>query len=127
MRLSFLLVFVLLISVSAGCSSHGADMPELGQVHGKVTLDGQPLSGVDLLFEPETGRTSRATTQEDGSYSAQYLIDEAGVKVGATVVRLEWGIDASGPKIPAKYGSKSELKLDVQPGDNVFDIEMKSK
>ncbi len=127
MRFLLLSALVFLISNHTGCSQHGSDMPELGQVHGTVTLDGKPLTGVNVLFEPETGRTSRATTKEDGTYEAQYLIDAAGVKLGPNIVRLEWGIDASGPAIPAKYGTKSELTLDVQPGDNVFDIEMKAK
>ncbi|WP_145306918.1 carboxypeptidase regulatory-like domain-containing protein [Gimesia fumaroli] len=116
-----------MVSIVFGCSDRAPDMPELGQVHGTVKLDGKPLSGVSILFEPEKGRTSRAKSNTEGVYEASYLIDETGVKLGPCSVRVEWGIDESGPVIPAKYGSKSELKLDVKPGDNTFDIEMKSK
>lgn len=116
-----------LFVICTGCSDRASDMPELGQVEGTVTLDGKPLSGVSLYFEPDKGRTSMAKTDTEGVYEARYLVDEPGVKVGPCLVRVEWGIDESGPKIPARYGSKSELKLDVQPGDNTFNIEMKSK
>ncbi|QDT77796.1 hypothetical protein Mal35_12240 [Gimesia maris] len=102
-------------------------MPELGQVHGTITLDGKPLEGVSVLFEPESGRPSTAITDAAGKYEAQYLIDEPGVKLGPGTVRVEWGIDATGPKIPNQYGSKSELKLEVQPGENEFNIDMQSK
>ncbi|WP_339684621.1 carboxypeptidase-like regulatory domain-containing protein [Gimesia maris] len=102
-------------------------MPELGQVHGTITLDGKPLEGVSVLFEPENGRPSTAITDAAGKYEAQYLIDEPGVKLGPGTVRVEWGIDATGPKIPNQYGSKSELKLEVQPGENEFNIDMQSK
>lgn len=119
--------FAAMLVVGIGCSERAPDMPELGQVHGTVTLDGKPLSGVSILFEPEKGRTSTAKANAEGVYEALYLVDEEGVKLGPCLVRVEWGIDESGPAIPAKYGPKSELKLDVKPGDNPFDIEMKSQ
>jgi len=119
--------FAAMLVIGVGCSERASDMPELGQVYGTVTLDGKPLSDVSILFEPETGRTSMAKANAEGVYEAMYLIDAEGVKLGPCLVRVEWGIDESGPAIPAKYGSKSELKLDVKPGDNSFDIEMKSQ
>ncbi|WP_299462169.1 hypothetical protein [uncultured Gimesia sp.] len=126
-RLMSAAAFAVMVVIGVGCSERAPDMPELGQVHGAVTLDGKPLPGVSLLFEPEQGRTSTAKANPEGVYEALYLIDEKGVKLGPCSVRVEWGIDESGPAIPAKYGSKSELKLEVKPGDNIFDIEMKSK
>lgn len=127
MRRRYVLISLFLLGTNLGCSDQAPDMPELGQVHGTVTLDGKPLEGVSVLFEPQNGRPSTAITDSAGEYEAQYLIDEPGVKLGPNTVRVEWGIDATGPKIPAKYGAKSELKLDVQAGDNEFAIDMKSK
>lgn len=127
MRTRSILITLFLWGGHAGCSDQAPDMPELGQVHGIVTLDDKPLEGVSVLFEPESGRPSTAITDAAGKYEAQYLINEPGVKLGPGTARVEWGIDATGPKIPAKYGSKSELKLEVQPGENEFNIEMQSK
>ena len=126
-RMILITVFVAIFYMSAGCSDRAPDMPELGSVHGTVTLDGKPLSGVSLYFEPEKGRTSMAKANAEGIYEAVYLLDENGVKLGPCNARVEWGIDESGPAIPPQYGTKSKLKLDVKPGDNTFDIDMKSK
>ncbi|WP_339733977.1 hypothetical protein [uncultured Gimesia sp.] len=116
-----------MVVIGVGCSERASDMPELGQVHGTVTLDGKPLPGVNLYFEPEKGRSSMAQVNTDGVYEALYLIDEKGVKLGPCTVRVERGIHGPALVIPAKYGSQSELKLDVKQGGNTFDIEMKSK
>lgn len=124
-RVSALLV-VFVISMNLGCSDHGSDMPNLGTVHGTVKLDGEPLAGVNVYFKPEVGRTSIATTDAQGAYNAMYLVDEPGVKVGPCVVTVEWGPEEGGAPIPAKYGIRSELTLDVKSGDNVFDVDMTS-
>ena len=115
------------IVVTAGCSEQAPDKPELGTVHGTVTLDGQPLPYISVYFKPEVGRQSIARADENGVYNAMYLVDEAGVKVGPCKATVEWGMDDSGPAIPEKYGVKSDLTLEVKPGDNVFDISMTSK
>jgi len=107
----------------AGCSQEGADMPDLGQVHGVVTLDSQPLKGVTVYFKPDNGRPSQGKTDESGRYVAKYRIDKEGVKVGPNHVHLEWGLDDSGPPIPPKFGNKSDMKLEVKPGDNEFNID----
>jgi hypothetical protein len=110
----------------AGCSDEAADMPELGQVHGLVTLDSKPLKNVTVYFKPEVGRPSLGKTDDSGQYVAKYRIDKEGVKVGPSKVHLEWGIDDSGPPIPPKFGGKSDLKLEVKSGDNEFNIDVVS-
>ncbi|QDT52367.1 hypothetical protein Pan44_03770 [Caulifigura coniformis] len=107
----------------SGCSDEAADMPELGYVQGVVTLDSQPLKGVTIYFKPEVGRPSLGKADESGHYKAMYRIDKEGVKVGPNRVHLEWGLDDSGPKIPAAFGAKSDLKLEVKPGKNEFNID----
>jgi hypothetical protein len=106
-----------------GCSDEAADMPELGQVHGVVTLNSEPLKGVTVYFKPEVGRPSQGKTDDTGRYVARYRIDKEGVKVGPNRVHLEWGLDDSGPPIPPAFGNKSDLKLEVKPGDNEFNID----
>ncbi len=126
-RLASLLFVFTFVLGSIGCSDRGEDMPALGTVHGVVTLDGQPVSGVSIYFKPDVGRQSIATTDESGNYNAMYLVDEDGVKIGPCLATLEWGPEATGPAVPAKYGVNSILKFEVKPGDNVFNIEMTSK
>ncbi len=125
-RLFLVSAFVAVLGTSLGCSKHGSDMPDLGTVHGTITLDGKPLAGVSIYFKPDLGRQSIAKSDAEGNYEAFYLIDEKGVKVGPCTATVEWGPDDSGPAIPAKYRSQSELKFDVKSGKNTFNIEMKS-
>lgn len=102
-------------------------MPELGKVQGTVTLDGKPLPHVSIYFKPEVGRPSHARADDKGFYQAMYLIDTKGVKVGPCTATVEWGIDDSGPAIPPKYGTNSELQFTVKSGTNTFDIDMLSQ
>jgi hypothetical protein len=116
------------LSVIACCVGCGgvSDKPELGAVRGIVTLDGEPVVNVSVYFKPDIGRMSIGKTDAAGRYTAMYLIDEEGVKIGPNKVWLEYAPDDLGPPIPSKYGLGSELRTEVKPGDNVYDIEMKS-
>ena len=46
------IVAITAVLAVAGCSSRPADEPPLGRVRGTVTMDGQPLAGVDVVFAP---------------------------------------------------------------------------
>ena len=129
-----------------GCSGSG-DQPELGQVSGTVTLDGKPLSGVAVVFQPESGRPARATTNAEGKYELKYIRETLGTKVGHNRVEIapneegeddgEPEGDADGPQarrpvnsgkpsIPARYNTQSQLEADVKPGKNTFDFKLES-
>ncbi len=59
--MSWLKALCLVLLVSAvGCTP--SDQPPLGRVYGKVTLDGEPLAGVIVNFQPESGRVATAET-----------------------------------------------------------------
>ncbi len=128
--------------VIAGCSSRPADEPPLGRVRGKVTMDGQPLAGVDVVFAPEKGRPSMATTDAAGHYDLWYINRTNGAKVGPHKVFVRptdmppeeaaangsrGGAPVPQPKIPAKYNKRSTLTAEVKPGRNTFDFALESK
>lgn len=72
----------------AGCG--GSDLPELGTVFGRVTLDGQPVAEAIVNFSPvNPGRPSTAETDADGNYELVYLPDVEGAVVGDHVVSIE--------------------------------------
>ena len=129
-----------------GCGGP-SDQPELGQVSGTVTLDGKPLSGVVVVFHPDGGRPAEGRADAEGRYELRYIRETMGTKVGRNRVEIapnEEGEDApetegdveapsvqqpgkSGkPVIPARYNTKSELEVDVKPGENTFDFPLKS-
>lgn len=138
---------VMLLSLT-GCGGSG-DQPDLGQVQGTITFDGKPLSGVVVVFQPDSGRPARGRTDAEGKYELTYIRQTQGTKVGHNRVEVapseeeddtadaeadtesvsnkRPGKFKSGkPKIPARYNIKSELEADVQPGENTFDFELTS-
>lgn len=141
-------VLSFLILIVPGCGGV-SDQPELGQVTGTVTLDGQPVSGIAVVFYPDSGRPARGTTDVNGKYELTYIRRTLGTKLGHNRVEIapneegeedsedDAGSEGDGPaktpsksgkvKIPARYNTKSELEADVQPGRNVFDFKLESK
>lgn len=122
----------------AGCGGVD-DRPTLGSVTGTVTMDGQPLPNVWVMFNPTAGRTAMARTDENGEYELQYLEGTEGANLGThSVVIQTYAEDelyelqeASGKPvkepIPARYNSKTMLKAEVKEGNNVIDFPLESK
>lgn len=102
-------------------------MPELGDVYGKVTMDGKPVAGVNILFTPETGRPAGGVTDNEGKYELKYLEGYGGCKVGPAKVTFEWspGVEAS-VAIPAKYVQVG-YEVEVRSGSNELNFPMESK
>lgn len=110
---------------------------DVGNVHGKVTLDGAPLVGANLEFVPEKGRPSTGTTDAGGAYTLQYSPTETGAKLGKHTVRITSRTLKEDPKtgksevtperLPARYHVKSELVREVKSGNNELNFELTSK
>ena len=124
-RSAHALVVLCIASLLSGCG--GGDMPELGDVYGKVTMDGQPVVGVNILFTPETGRPAGGVTDSEGNYELKYLEGYGGCKVGKAKVTFEWspGVEAS-VAIPAKY-IQVGYDVEVRSGSNELNFPMESK
>ena len=141
--LAFLILAAL--SFSGGCSSGGA-VP----VSGRVTLDGQPLAGAHVSFQPEGGGSlsdssagsgSYAVTASDGSYVLRLAVgDRPGAAVGKHRVEISMRNDSDDdtdrhtqpPKqtkvIPPRYNLRTELTCDVPPsGKSDANFDLKSK
>jgi hypothetical protein len=122
------LVCLLYVVLLAGCGQEG---PELAEVSGRVTLDGQPLELVDVVFQPSDGTPpSTGRTDADGRYQLLYKRGMMGARTGEHTVRIDFtsNIVANPPKIPARYNTATELRREVKAGDdNVFDFELTSE
>jgi hypothetical protein len=117
----------LLLSVLAGCGESG---PQVAPVSGRVTLDGKALELADVVFQPDgSQRASYGRTDSDGRYQVMFKRGQEGAIVGEHTVRI-WvsrELVPNPPKIPARYDTESELRREVQSGeDNVFDFDLKS-
>ena len=135
------------LSLVGGCSSGASTVP----VSGRITLDGQPLAGAHVSFQPEggsgslsesgAGSGSYALTAADGSYSLRLAQgDRPGAVVGKHRVEINMrnesddDTDRHGKPppltkvIPARYNLRTELTCDVTPGgksDANFELQSK--
>ncbi len=113
---------MVLAPLLAGCG--GSDGPPLGEVTGRVTLDGKPLPGAVLTFIAQSakGSPSYGGTDHEGRYTLMFTNTKTGAMVGDHVVEIETtkvsaaeakelvaqGLPAPAPyvPIPKKYGSR---------------------
>lgn len=124
----------LLVASCLGCG--GGDTPPLGLVTGTVTLDGKPVEGAMVQFEPSASAmpTAFGTTDATGKYELWYSRGNKGASLGESVVRIsafqEAGDDPGQAKrpeiIPVTYNLNSDLKVEVKRGKQVCDFPLKS-
>jgi hypothetical protein len=94
---------------------------EEGTVHGRVTLDGKPVTAGEVVFSPanyprKMAAARKAAIGDDGSYTVKSLIGWNSVMVTAKA-------DPRGKKRAGAIPSRI-VPLEVKPGDNSFDIEL---
>jgi len=117
----------------AGCG--GADIPEVGEVSGTVTVDGKPAPGILVSFVPkEGGRPSSGITDDNGYYELQYSPNAMGALIGShtvSIVQEEPSTvdnpgDRSAPLVPKSSIPKEHLEtkkeVEVKEGDNTIDL-----
>jgi len=109
----------------AGCG-HG-DRPDLGQVHGTVTLNGKPLAGAQVVFRPRAGHISCAMTDANGSYDLVYIRRDHGALLGKHRVQISTLLPEMSRKevVPACYNSRTILEREVAAGKNAIDFDLK--
>jgi hypothetical protein len=121
--------------IGSGCSSDS----DRSRVHGAVSYNGEPVDDGGIAFIPEGGGDTalRATGSiEDGQYD---LDSKRGPYPGNYRVEIFWnkktGKTLKSPSgstkderkqaIPAKYNENTELKVEVKPGRNTLDFDLK--
>ena len=123
---------ILCLVIFSGC---GGD-PNLGDVSGKITLNGEPLEGAYVTFTPTKsdgiGTSTYAKTAGDGTYRMMASDNKVGAYIGENLVRIKTGVlkrDGSGVTeeiVPSIYNSNSELRLEVKRGANPHDFQLES-
>ncbi len=111
-----------LIAGGLGCRHSG---PPLAPVTGVVTVNGNPVPGVIVEFQPETpGSPSIGHTDSGGRYELRFSRKRWGALLGKHTVRLDFDHDpdSGDPRppfqFPANYNSQSELTAEVKSGAN---------
>ena len=121
-----LLCWFLLATTSCGPSN-------LAEVRGKITLDGNPLANAFVVFAPtQSGTTSYGKTDTAGEYRMTFTDRQSGAWLGENLVRVSTGdLGSDGrpaPKelVPVVYNKQTTLKVEVKPGQNAFNFDLKS-
>ena len=117
------------LAVLPGCGSD--DRPEIGQVYGVVTVDGEPAAGLGVLFSQRGFRSSSGFTNEKGEYELRYIKDTMGAAVGSHKVRIEYvSQEGKGPRrerLPEKFNRKTQLTAEVEGGHNEINFNLETK
>jgi hypothetical protein len=128
MKFAMICALAALTLLAAGCNDN------LNEVTGKVTLDGKPVPGLEVRFEPKDpkiGTTAIGYTQADGSYKLHYPGDKTGTPAGEYSVSVsggDGGVDGAPPvRVAPKYNSATELSETVKPGPNTINFEVTSQ
>lgn len=120
----------------AGCGSNGG--PDIADVYGTVTLDGQPLADATVTFKPEKLRASIGVTDESGDYELLFKTNTPGALIGPHSVYITTERDPSGgegvsplvsasaEKLPPRYNNESELSAEVTSSGGRFDFDLSS-
>lgn len=132
------LAIVMLAVVQVGCGQKPTG-PERGVVHGKITLDGNPIANgtVSFVAMAPDGGPAWATSLKDG----QFVSGDVGPVVGKSRVEVRARRQASAQPqnpdgdwkggyveaVPDRYNAHSTLEVDVRPGENTFDFDLKSR
>jgi hypothetical protein len=133
------LAALVLGTAAAGCG--GGDGLPRQAVSGSVTLDGKPLAGGSIQFQPGPGSSaavSGGAVIADGRFA---IAREQGLVPGSYKVMIfshggaEAAPEAPGPqtgpppeRIPARYNASTTLTADVaQDKPNEFQFELKSQ
>jgi hypothetical protein len=134
----------LAVLACAGCGKSKNPQGRL-PFSGTVTLDGQPLTGGHLNFEPQGGQATQSGGMiKDGKFD---VTEEAGAAPGLYSVAIFSGaaplpagvipgspeadvaaLQGPGELVPPKYNVRTTLTADVKPGEeNVFSFELSTK
>jgi len=104
----------------------------MGELHGEVTLDDQPLPQGSLLFEPLDGKGSIGGCEiEGGRYAVTLLVNTYRVRISAAAAEPPAAAANDGyvPReiLPPRYNERSELTADVRTGSNPLDFRLQSR
>ncbi|GAA4436223.1 hypothetical protein [Bremerella cremea] len=140
-RSLFASAVALALLAATGCSPT-AKTQKLIPVSGSVKVNGSPVSGLKVYFEPTEGRRSSGLTDASGNYQMMFSDSALGATEGPNQVRIVWsGEDPNEDEfaapasvdltsgtalvIPSRYNARTQLNADVSEQNNHFDFDLK--
>ncbi|MBW3595652.1 MAG: hypothetical protein KY475_00090 [Planctomycetes bacterium] len=122
--LASLLLLMTIAAIGVGVYVASVGRVERATLEGLVTMRGEPLVGTITLTP--AGKTAkprplRATINDDGRFS----FPEASISVGAYSVSIDAPPGGPSGPIPAIYNRATVLAVDVLPGANEVNFELR--
>lgn len=118
--------------VLMSCSKENG--PKLSEVSGTITFDGQALPNAAVMYQPEFGRPSFATTDSGGYYVLKYSDGSKGAARGTNTVTIRTLIEGEQGEpliqkeiLPDRYHDQTTLTANVVDGSNTIDFQLTSK
>jgi hypothetical protein len=109
----------------AGCGQKLPANPKTYPVHGKVTLEGEPMTGGKVMFTQEGSNIEGiGKISKDGEYYAYQFVGQDGLMPGEYKIwLLQYGGEPA--EVPEQYrsGATSGLTFTVQEEENTFDVD----
>lgn len=126
---------VMLLALACGGCGSGEKEPEMAAVTGIVKLDGTPVKGLLVKFEPKAaggdlkiGSASSGITDDQGKFTLTSASGKSGAVVGNHTVRINHASEADAPadqQIKAEYNTDSTTTKMVEKGKtNEFTFEL---
>lgn len=124
-----LILSSLLMAVACAGCGRGPKVPT-ASVAGMVTINGRGVANVQVEFDPvEKIRPGYGVTDATGRYTAQFLMNQSGVPLGACVVRITHHPNGGPNVLPDRYSAKADedpaLHLTVPKEGTTFDFDVK--
>jgi hypothetical protein len=109
------------------------NVPPLGGVSGKVTIDGKPLANATVRFIPldDSGKTEKkgasvalGLTDDGGHYKLFYVKDTLGAAVGQNRVEIQAKDEAGRDRVRRDFNAQTTLQREVKSGSQVMDFDV---
>jgi hypothetical protein len=110
------------------------NLPPLGAVSGKVTMNGKPLANATVRFVPldDEGRHEKkgasvamGVTDDTGKYRLLYVKDTYGAAIGKNRILIQAKDDAGHERVQRDFNTVSQLEREVKSGSQEFDFDLK--
>lgn len=135
----------LVLLSAAGCGSKPELLP-MGQVVGVVTVDGKPVPGAVVEFNPQQAPVaaqgkkrvasggSSGITDENGKYFLRFDNEREGAVIGVHSVRVREQPQPDPEdrpqkpgRIPVRYALGGGLTFEVKAGSNQYDLDLRTR
>ncbi len=135
--LAFVVVLAVVTLPLIGCGK--SIDPRRVEVHGTVTLDGEPVPDGSISFYPAAGNKGVAAggdlskgsyriPRDKGPMAGKNRVEiRSPYSTGREITIGRQKIKEHLDRIPAEYNRNSELEVDVQAGENLFDFHLKTQ